>query len=144
MSAIIVDASVGVKWFVPEDFTPEACQLQVGQDELHIPASFFNIEIANILWKMMRRGELTRADADRILTDLPNLQVTRHAEGPLLEAAFNLADQTKRTVYDCLYLALAMKTRGRMVTADLRLYNALTSTPWGQYIFWIGDVASQS
>jgi predicted nucleic acid-binding protein len=142
VSAIIVDASVGVKWFVPEDFTPEACQLQVGQDELHVPATFFNIEIANILWKKIRRAEMTRVEADRILTDLPNLQVTRHAEGPLLLAAFNLADQTKRTVYDCLYLALAMKTGGRMVTADLRLYNSLANTLWAHYVLWIGHFGS--
>ncbi|HEX4588897.1 MAG TPA: type II toxin-antitoxin system VapC family toxin [Gemmataceae bacterium] len=71
MSAIIVDASVGVKWFVPEVHAAEARRWRKGPDELHAPAFFFDLEIANILWKKVRRGEITRADADLILPSLP-------------------------------------------------------------------------
>ena len=90
------------------------------RDELHAPAFFFDLEIANILWKKVRRAEITRADADQILAQLPALPITRHPEGPVLPAAFDLADRTDRTVYDCLYLALAVQLGGRMVTADQR------------------------
>jgi predicted nucleic acid-binding protein len=140
LSVIVVDASVGVKWFLPEIQAPEARQWRNGPDELHAPAFFFDLEIANILWKKVRRAELSRADADLILAQLPALPLMRHSEGPLLISAFDLADRTQRTVYDCLYLALAVQLVGRMVTADQRLYNSLAATPWAGFMCWVGDL----
>lgn len=49
MSDIVVDASVGLKWFVPEVQATEARQWRFGPDKLHVPAFFFDLEIANIL-----------------------------------------------------------------------------------------------
>lgn len=140
MSVIVVDASVGVKWFVPEVLAAEARQWRNGPDELHAPAFFFDLEIANILWKKIRRGELTRADADLILGKVPALPLIRHPEFPLLASAFDLADRTQRTVYDCLYLALAVHLNGRLLTADQRLYNTLAGTNWAPYICWVGEL----
>jgi predicted nucleic acid-binding protein len=140
LSAIVVDASVGVKWFVPEIHAAEARAWRSGPDALHVPAFFFDLEIANILWKKVRRAEISRADADLILGQLPALPVTRHPESPLLTSAFDLADRTQRTVYDCLYLALAVQLGGRMVTADQRLYNSLRGSPWAVYICWVADL----
>lgn len=138
MSIIIVDASVAIKWFLPEVHAAEAREWRSGPDELHIPAFFFELEIANILWKKVRRAELSRADADLIISQLPTLPLIRHPEPPLLTLAFDLADQTERTVYDCLYLALAVQLGGQMVTADQRLYNSLAGTTWGGHICWVG------
>lgn len=80
MSAIVVDASVGVKWFIPEVHSAESRQWRHGPDELHVPAFFFDLEIANILWKKIQRGEIDCADAGLILNQLPALPVTRHSE----------------------------------------------------------------
>ncbi len=140
MSAIIVDASVGVKWFIPEIHAAEARVWRSGPDTLHIPAFFFDLEIANILWKKIQRGEISRADADLILGQLPALPLTRHPEAPLLTAAFDLANRTQRTVYDCLYLALAIHLGGRMVTADQKFYNSLAGTPLAPSICWVANV----
>ncbi len=140
MSAIVVDASVGLKWFMPEVYAPEARQWRSGPDELHIPAFFFDVEIANILWKKVRAAEITRADADLILGQLPALPLTRHPEAPLLVSAFDLADRTQRTVYDCLYLALAVQLGGRVVTADLRFFNSLAGTSCAPFTRWVADV----
>ena len=142
MSHIVVDASVGLKWFLPEVHSAEACRWRHGPEEFHAPAFFFDLEIANILWKKIRRDEISHADADAdaVLGQLPTLPLTRHPESPLLFAAFDLANRTQRTVYDCLYLALAVQLRGRMLTADLRFFNSLAGTPWAANICWVGDV----
>jgi len=140
MSIAVVDASVGIKWFVPEVHATEARQWRSGPDELHTLAFFFDLEIANILWKKIARAEVSRADADLILVQIPPLPVIRHPEAPLLSAAFDLANLTQRTVYDCLYLALAVQLGGRMVTADQRLFNSLAGTPWATHICWVGNV----
>jgi predicted nucleic acid-binding protein len=140
MSTVVVDASVGVKWFVPEVHAAEARRWRNAVDELHVPAFFFDLEIANILWKKVRRTEITRADGDLILAQLPALPLIRHPERPFLPAALDLAYRTDRTVYDCLYLALAVELGAQMVTADQRLYNSLAGTPWSSHVCWVGDV----
>jgi predicted nucleic acid-binding protein len=139
MNPFVVDASVGLKWFVPEVHDTAARRLQNAAYELHVP-TLFDVEIGNILWKKLRRGELTRPESDAILGQLPRLPLTRHAEAPLLVSAFDLADQTGRTVHDRLYLALAVQLDGVMVTADLRLCNALKATTWAPRLCWVEDL----
>lgn len=140
MSAVVVDASVGIKWFVPEIHSNEARQWRNGPDELHTLQTFFDLEIANVLWKKIQRSEIVRTDAELILPQLTTLPVTRHLDGPLIPVAFDLAVQTQRTVYDCIYLALAVQLGGRMLTADQRLFNSLSTTPLGSYLCWVQDV----
>ncbi|MDX1947335.1 MAG: type II toxin-antitoxin system VapC family toxin [Pirellulaceae bacterium] len=141
MSVVVVDSSVGLKWFVPEAYSAEARSFRSGAFGLHTLARFFDLEIANILWKKMRRAELTSPECNLILTELPALPVARHDELPLLSVAFDLAVHTQRTVYDCLYLALAVKIRGQMLTADERLCNSIATTPWKNNIRWLGNLA---
>jgi predicted nucleic acid-binding protein len=139
MSLFVVDASVGIKWFVPEVLSPEALAFRNSGHELHVPA-FFDVEITNIVWKKLQRGELTRQDAGDIVQLLPTLPVTRHSESPILAPAFDLAYQTQRTVYDCLYIALAQRLGGVMMTADQRLANSLAATPWSSLVQYLGTV----
>jgi predicted nucleic acid-binding protein len=139
MSRYVVDASVGVKWFLPEPGAIEAARLQDPANELHVPA-FFDLEIANIFWRAVRQGRLTRPEADVRLAQLAGLSLPRHPEGPLVTAAFDIAHATARTVYDSLYVALAAHVGAVMVTADDRLVNALAGTPWAGQIMRLVDV----
>jgi predicted nucleic acid-binding protein len=139
MTLYVVDSSVVVKWFTPEVLSAEANRARAGGNPLHAPG-FLDVEVAAIAWKKVRKGVITRADADFILTELPLLGVTRHPTRPLVPPAFDLADRTGRTVYDCLYLALAAQLGGVMVTADEKLVNSLTGTPWAASILRLQDV----
>lgn len=139
MSLFVVDSSVGIKWFVPEVLSPDALAFRNSGHELHVPA-FFDVEITNIVWKKLQRGELTRQDAGFIVQLLPTLPVTRHSESPILAPAFHLACQSQRTVYDSLYIALAQRLGGVMMTADQRLANSLAATPWSPLVQYLGTV----
>jgi len=139
MSVYVVDASVAVKWMLPEVLAAEAARLQSPVHELHAP-SFFEVELANILWKKLRQGLLTRAEADAFVAQLPSLPMLRHADSRLIPAAFDLADRTGRTVYDCLYLTLAMQLMGKMVTADDRFANSLSGTPYATFVVRLDSV----
>lgn len=139
MSVYVVDASVGVKWFVPEIDSHAALRLQRPTHQLHVPW-LFDAEVANTIWKKLRRGEVSSAAANSIVAQLPSVPVPRHADGQLAKAAFELAEKTGRTVYDSLYLALADRLTGQVVTADDRFVNALTSTPWAHLIIALRNV----
>ncbi len=139
MSVLVVDASVAVKWMLPEPLANMAIRLQSPSHQLHAP-SFLDIELANVLWKKVRQGLLSRAQADILISQLPGLPLTRHTDTLLVAAAFDLADRLGRTVYDCMYLALAVRLGGQMVTADERLVNSLTSTPWAASVIRLQDL----
>ncbi|MFZ5468270.1 MAG: hypothetical protein ACOZIN_02435 [Myxococcota bacterium] len=44
-----------------------------------------------------------------------------------------------RTVYDSLYLVLAIQNEGRFVTADRKFYDAMTGA-FGEHLRWVGDL----
>ena len=58
-SPLVVDASVVIKWHVAEVHSDAALRL-LGDDvpALHVPDLVFP-EVGNILWKKVRRGDLT-------------------------------------------------------------------------------------
>jgi predicted nucleic acid-binding protein len=45
-----------------------------------------------------------------------------------------------RSLYDCLYLTLALRLRMRLVTADRRLLDALIGTVFASHVLWVEDV----
>ena len=51
--------------------------------------------------------------------------LVRHSESSLLAPALDLADRYQRSVYDSLYLAIADRLNGQMLTPDQRLVNDL-------------------
>ena len=83
-------------------------------------------EVANVLWKRVRRGDLIPRAAERcfqqLLQDSPILldSVT------VSTAALGLAFAHRRPAYDCLYLAWALEQRCELVTADERFFNAVS------------------
>lgn len=126
---LVVDASVAVKWFLPEpDAEPAVALLRAGH-RLLAPDLLW-IEVASVLWKVARREALTADEAGRMISDAAAFPVEILESGPLLTDALRIATATDRTVYDSLYVALAAREDAVMVTADERLVNALANTAW--------------
>ena len=122
---MIVDASVVVKWFVLEDQHDEARALLLADEPLLAP-DLLAVEVANVLWVKVRRGELQPAQAGRAIAAVcgrgePQLR----ASTPLLSAAFELAVTLEHPVYDCVYLALARAADDVLCTADGALARAV-------------------
>ena len=136
---LIIDASIAIKWFVPEIHWECAARLQNNPD-LYAP-DFMLLECNNILSKKVRRREITRDIADEIQQNLLHTPVQLYPWQDLLEEATEIAHATYRSVYDCLYLALTHQLQGKMVTADKKLYLALETHPeWSKHLLWIADV----
>jgi predicted nucleic acid-binding protein len=55
-------------------------------------------------------------------------------------AAFEIACHTKHTVYDSLYLAIAVSKNCQMVTADRRFYETIKKSNLSDNILWVEDI----
>lgn len=119
MTTWVVDASVAIKWVVAEPGTKEA--LLIRRHRLVAP-DLLVPECANILWKKVRRGELSDAEAMLAARLLQRAEVELEPMRGLLEPATKLAIALDHPAYDCLYLALAEALSCALVTADEQLY----------------------
>jgi predicted nucleic acid-binding protein len=128
VSVFVIDASVVVKWFVPEIHSDAARRLLVLPHEYVAPDLLF-AETANTIWKKIRREELTAEEGQQLVADIGQIAVETVSCRALAEDAHALASATGRTVYDSMYIALAVRLNTRAITADGRLESALKRLP---------------
>lgn len=138
MTRIVVDASVAIKWFLPEPHSLQALRLLEGERELLAPDLIW-AEVGNVLWKRWRQDELAEENARTILQDLRRIPLLIHPAEEIAEAAWSFASQFQRSFYDSLYLALASSQSCPMVTADRRLWNAVSSEL--PFLVWVEDLS---
>jgi predicted nucleic acid-binding protein len=134
---LVVDASVAAKWLVVEALSAEALALLESGNELVAPELFW-AEVGNILWKKARAGDLTDTEAIKRFDSLRSMQIRTVPNSLVGREAVELALATGRTVYDAVYLAIAVREGCRFVTADERLVNALAGTPHRAHVVWLG------
>jgi len=128
VSVFVVDASVVVKWFVPEIHS-EAARHLLGFSHQYLAPDLMFAETGNIIWKKIRRGELTVDRGCQLVQDISRIAVEAVPCRLLAEDAHKLANVIGRTVYDSMYLALAIRVNTRMITADERLERAVAQFP---------------
>src|SRR6266516_4871280 len=121
MKKFVVDASVAVKWFVPEMHSAAAVRLIDPQIVVSAP-DLIASEFANTLWKKVRRDEIQRDEAEEILTAFAALPLEIYPSSVFLASAFQLALTFDRTIYDSLYLALALARECPLITADRKFH----------------------
>ena len=124
MTRIVVDASVAIKWFLPEQESDSADRVLASAGPMHAP-DLLLLETASVLWKKVRSRHLGRSEATTIRQGLDSVPLILHPAGPLLETALELALDAGRSIYDSLYLALAFALDCPFVTADEKLVNAI-------------------
>lgn len=135
----VVDASVALKWFVPEIHAEHALRLLRKKFDLQAP-ELIQAEFGNILWKKCRAGEFDGTTAGEILDSFRRSPLGLHPHGAFLKLAWEVALKHRQTFYDSLYLALSMTERARLVTADRKFYDALAGMPAERHLLWIEDV----
>ncbi len=143
MSLLVIDASVAAKWFLPPSGEPlyaEARNLLSayadGRVRFAVPDLFW-AECANIFWKAARQGRWTVRSAEVSIGLLKQRPFPTTSALDVLEEAFRIAATFDRSVYDSLYVALAVRLKGYLITADERLASALAAhLP----VKWLGSV----
>jgi len=128
----VIDASVAAKWCLPAVHEPllnkaiELLNQQVrGQVQFLVPDLFW-AEMGNVLWKAVRVGRCTREVAETSLVLLQGRRFPAVSSESLVEQAFTIAVEFQRSVYDSIYVALAIESGCQLLTADEKLANALS------------------
>lgn len=126
MTSLVIDASVAVEWFLPEELSNEALHIRDGFIEgeyLLIAPDLMLSEFVNVLWKSRELVD-ERSSLD-IVRDLLALGIALVPSEQIIVRAYRIAREHNRTVHDAMYLALAASRNCGMVTADARLYHAV-------------------
>jgi predicted nucleic acid-binding protein len=133
VTTLVVDASVAAKWFLPaagETLTQQALQLltryAAGELRFLVPDLFW-AESANIMWKAVRQRRWPQASAEVAVRAMRDRNFPSVSSLTLLEDAFAIASTFDRTLYDGIYVALALTSKTELITADERLANALAA-----------------
>ncbi len=121
--ALVIDASVGVKWFSGKD--EAALQQALAIRDKHLAAqllilvpALFYYEVTNALVNKSFIPDSTVFIATESLFALDLLAVAMNAE--LLKSATALSRQLNITVYDSCYMAVAVSNKCPLVTANPR------------------------
>lgn len=143
---LVLDTSVAVKFYLPEDLREEALTLlaAVGEEipDLLAPSTV-QPEFFNALWQQHRRGKLTREEVRRFWGEfVADDPASLYAPEDLMPRAAEIAVDSGVIVYDALFLALAENTNTVTVTADGTLLKALEGTDYSRLAHPLADVNS--
>jgi predicted nucleic acid-binding protein len=117
----VVDASVAVCWFMPDERHPiaDAALRKIRLDPA-VTSVLWWYELRNVLIVNERRGRLDNARTARVLRLLRGLAVATDADVEE-EALMQLARRHRLTVYDAAYLELALRKGYPLATLDAAL-----------------------
>jgi len=123
-----VDASVVVRWLIPgEEYEDHAVKLRNdyvgGKVELNAP-TLLMYEVPNVLWKAVEKNSIRIEDAVSILEMFVKIKPeTIYFEHEDLRKALEIAVTNHMSFYDASYVAMAVKTKSVLITADQALHN---------------------
>ncbi len=129
---LVLDASVAIKWYLPEENTKDAIELkewvQRGSHTFVAPSLFYS-ELTNILWKrVVLRHEMDRQRGREIIHKVLQMPLQVVPSQDLISDAFEIAAQHGCSAYDALYLAVLAPQESRYVTADVALIRRMSKT----------------
>lgn len=143
--AVVVDASVAVKWVLNEEFTSESRELLTHTLRERIPIiapPHLRSEVANALYQRTRRrskeARIEDALAERALAEFLRFPIQVFGPTELYRRSFEFAKAHRlASIYDALYITLAGMAQAHLWTDDRELLGDLgSSAPW---VRWIGD-----
>lgn len=127
MPAFVLDSSVALSWFLPDERSSDSRKLlfRVVEEGAWVSA-VWPFEIGNALLIAQRRKRLTKQQRIRALHALSRLKIETDANSVLTawSETLSLADDNGLTTYDASYLELALRKGLLLATFDDRLAEA--------------------
>ena len=119
---IVLDASATVDWLL-QTAAGQRIEKRIysHNESLHTP-HLLDLEVTQVLRRLVREGALSVRRADEAVRDLLDLRITRYPHFVLLPRIWQLRHNF--SAYDAAYVVLAEKLGAALVTRDGRLASA--------------------
>jgi len=122
--AFVLDCSVTMAWVFPDEVgeSTNALRESLLKDRAVVPA-LWPTEVGNVLLVAARRGRITEDDWTRIRNDLEALPISVDPEScdRVLDSVLPVASGYNLSVYDAMYLELALRLGLPLATLDKKL-----------------------
>jgi predicted nucleic acid-binding protein len=129
-ASLVIDTSIVVKWYLPENGSEEASRIREECERtgtaIMMP-ELVRAELANAIWSHKQLKPEEKRGIVHHFLDMPFDIMPMEPE--LVQKAFDLACELDATVYDCMYLALAMLGGTRLITADIQFAKKASKYP---------------
>jgi predicted nucleic acid-binding protein len=125
----VIDASIAVKWVLAESGEEPAIEIlkAYGAKEMDLIApALLMEEVASAISKRCRRKELTAAQARSAYLNFEARRPELVDKTVYVSRAFELSLVHQISVWDAVYLAVAIDRRADLLTADRRLYRTVS------------------
>jgi predicted nucleic acid-binding protein len=125
MAGLVLDASLAASWCFPDERTDytNAVLKSVSRSMEAIAPRLWAYEVRNGVLMGMKRGRITKTDAEAFLVSLQDLPI--HLTDPLsYDHVFALAERHGLTVYDAAYLDIALREALPLASLDGDLIRA--------------------
>jgi predicted nucleic acid-binding protein len=119
MADLVVDASIAVSWCYPDEPNEYSNGVlrDLGRSKNAFVPRLWAYEVRNSILTGIRRGRVTRVDAEAFLDSLRGLRI--HLVDPVsYDAVFKLAETNGLTVYDAAYIDLAIREGAQLASLD--------------------------
>ncbi len=138
LTMLVVDASVALKFVTQEPGSDAAGALLASPDPLIAP-DWVLAECASALAKKVLTSRLPQAQAEASFAALPEFFSRLHSTVELLGSSLDLSFRLGHAVYDCLYLALALREEAMLITADMTFGKAARRGGFASQIRLLGE-----
>jgi predicted nucleic acid-binding protein len=122
VTGIVLDASMALSWCFEDEWTSESDRvLELVRANGALVPPLWDLEVANVLVVAERRGRVSRADTERLLSLLEQLPIELADGDPGVRDVTAAARDFGLTAYDACYLVIAMRTDRPLATLDAGL-----------------------
>jgi predicted nucleic acid-binding protein len=119
---IVLDASAAIDWLLQTAVGGRIeSRIYSRGESLHAP-HLLDLEVAQVLRRLVREGAVSSRRADQALQDLLDLRLTRYPHFVFLPQIWRLRHNL--SAYDAVYVALTEELDATLITRDARLASA--------------------
>lgn len=129
---LTIDTSVALKLVLLESGTVDAWALVESEAQLIAP-DIIHVEMANALWANSLSKRIAPEKAIELNLAWQPLIDEIHDSASLADRALRLSIALKHAIYDCLFLALAIRESAPLVTADAKFLHLLDGTAYRDF-----------
>ena len=116
---IVLDASAAIEWLLQTSVGRQIENRIYARDEsLHAP-HLLDLEVAQVLRRLVRQNEISTHRAEQAIDDLLDLRIHRYSQTVFLPHIWRL--RSNLSAYDAAYVSLAESLSATLLTRDTRI-----------------------